>query len=857
MKESLGVKKYWIIFFVMVLLPGIGICFNQVALAEDSQYTISVTVGENGSADQSGEILINQGESQSIKLTPDSFYMIDELMVDGEAIDPSTLVDNTYTFENISKNHTLEASFYQVSVVVDPVELDFDSVIVGYGSIEPKTFTLTNTGKQGIAIGLPAPPVNFNLNTTESPVSNMINNPIQVKRLRAGESAVYQISPFENEEVGNYSETAVFNILDGERVVAQKQVVFQFEVLPITISSSSNENGTIDPKGDVVVNQGIDQTFNITPNPGFQIGDVLVDGTSVGPVSTYTFEGVKEPHRIEASFTPLPPALFTITGTAENNGRIDPSGDTSITQGGEQVYTITPNDHWDIADVFVDQKSIGAVNIYAFSNVNENHQISASFKEKAIDPVYSILVDSKIKDFGTAQEGYPKIESGKIKIRNTGNQEVTLNQPVGKNYDLGALSTVTIAGNEEAEFSVLPKNGLTPGTYEEVINIIGTNNINESITLNFIVTPKTTASISSEPGNKDFGIGKLGYQEITPETITIRNTGNEKNTIIQPKGTNYDITELSTKEPLENNQTTTFMIKPKNGLGVGTYNEVLTIKGSKDSIATVSLSFKVEEDPIYTLDITPQTLDFGTVVFGYKEQKSQTVTVTNHGNKDNEIAQPLGKTFNVSKITSTNKIPPRGTMAFTMTPKADLPIGNYSEIINIIGSNGSSTSVTATFNVTKKPVGSISISPDTKDFGAFDKGYSVESQTFTIKNTGNQKETLTHPKAANYLVGELSETVLEPGKTASFTIEPKPNLPAGNYTEKIEIKGNDGIYTTETVSFKVNQEERVNTVNTTPDKKVGQGNNRLKTIEILGFISIVLIILGSVGAIYYKKRKQS
>src|SRR5881628_1563311 len=56
-----------------------------------------------------------------------------------------------------------------------------------------------------------------------------------------------------------------------------------------TITSSAGPGGTITPLGAVVVSAGSDQSFTITPDACFAISDVVVDGSSVGTVGTYTF----------------------------------------------------------------------------------------------------------------------------------------------------------------------------------------------------------------------------------------------------------------------------------------------------------------------------------------------------------------------------------------------------------------------------------------------------------------------------------------------------------------------------------------------------------------------------------------
>lgn len=77
-----------------------------------------------------------------------------------------------------------------------------------------------------------------------------------------------------------------------------------------TITATADEHGKIDPAGTITVPKGDNKTFTITPDSGYHIKDVLVDGKSVGAVSTHTFENVVDNHTIHATFarkhTPTP-----------------------------------------------------------------------------------------------------------------------------------------------------------------------------------------------------------------------------------------------------------------------------------------------------------------------------------------------------------------------------------------------------------------------------------------------------------------------------------------------------------------------------------------------------------------------
>src|SRR5439155_7377974 len=64
------------------------------------------------------------------------------------------------------------------------------------------------------------------------------------------------------------------------------------ELLTYTLTASAGANGSISPSGTVSVNPGASQAFTITPNACYHVADVLVDGSSVGPVTSYTCTSV-------------------------------------------------------------------------------------------------------------------------------------------------------------------------------------------------------------------------------------------------------------------------------------------------------------------------------------------------------------------------------------------------------------------------------------------------------------------------------------------------------------------------------------------------------------------------------------
>lgn len=99
-----------------------------------------------------------------------------------------------------------------------------------------------------------------------------------------------------------------------------------------TITATAGANGSISPSGEVSVEAGGSKTFTITANEGYKIADVLVDGESVGAVSSYTFSGVQAKHTIEATFAyDMPTVGFEVRMTPHMGSQFE----VAYTENGE------------------------------------------------------------------------------------------------------------------------------------------------------------------------------------------------------------------------------------------------------------------------------------------------------------------------------------------------------------------------------------------------------------------------------------------------------------------------------------------------------------------------------------------
>jgi sugar lactone lactonase YvrE len=155
-------------------------------------------------------------------------------------------------------------------------------------------------------------------------------------------------------------------------VAANHTISASFAINSYSVTATAGANGSI--SGPAAVNYGDSANYSITPATGYHAVDVLVDGASVGAVSSYSFASVTANHTISASFAIN---SFSITATAGTNGSI--SGPATVNYGGSVMYMITPAAGYYVTDVLVDGARVGVVSSYTFSNVTANHTISASF----------------------------------------------------------------------------------------------------------------------------------------------------------------------------------------------------------------------------------------------------------------------------------------------------------------------------------------------------------------------------------------------------------------------------------------------------------------------------------------------
>jgi hypothetical protein len=292
-------------------------------------YAITASTGGDGSVTPAGVTDVPYGGSQAYVIAAEAHYHVADVRVDGATVGAVT----SYTFTNVAETHTISATF-----VLDTYAITATSG--GDGSVSPAGVTnVAYGGSQAYSI---TPAVHYH-------VADVFVDSTSVGAVSA------------------YTFTGV---------TAAHTISATFAIDVNTITASAGPDGTVTPAGATSVPYAGSQVYAIIPAAHHHVADVLVDGSSAGAVTAYTFTNVTVPHTISATFAI---DTYTITAGAGAGGGITPDGAVAVNWNASQAFTIVPNTHWHVADVLVDGASVGAVTAYTFTNVVATHTITATF----------------------------------------------------------------------------------------------------------------------------------------------------------------------------------------------------------------------------------------------------------------------------------------------------------------------------------------------------------------------------------------------------------------------------------------------------------------------------------------------
>jgi hypothetical protein len=337
-------------------------------LSADPSISITSNAGVGGSIVPLGNVSVSYGTDQRFTITPDTCHWVTELLIDGVP-DPSyqgAFEPFAFTFENVVADHTIDVNFQQASGIISMSGYvrtvsgeGIEGVILEGLPGNPTTnrsgyytASLTTTGcwsgtviprKEGYSfdpthrtyINLPADLteqnyIGFIISTITSTASSGGDIlPAGEVPVRYGEDQSFIITPdpcyrlsellIDSVAEPNYQGASETFIYTFEDVIADHTIEANFQQASGTITASAGPGGSISPEGIVEVPCGEDQSFTMTPNPGYDLDELLVDGSpdsnyqEATGTFIYTFENVIVDHTIEARFQEVP-ETFIISG---------------------------------------------------------------------------------------------------------------------------------------------------------------------------------------------------------------------------------------------------------------------------------------------------------------------------------------------------------------------------------------------------------------------------------------------------------------------------------------------------------------------------------------------------------------
>lgn len=180
----------------------------------------------------------------------------------------------------------------------------------------------------------------------------------------------------------NGASLGVVNSVSFTNVQADQTLSAVFDSVPdattYDITVTAGQGGSITP-GNMTLEEGQSASFSITPDIGYRILDVSVNGAAQGAVNTVAINNISADTTISATFEQIPVTTFTLTASAGSGGSVSPAS-TTVDEGEGASFTFTPQAGFEVDTVIVDGVSVGAVTSYSFTEVSADHQIAVSFK---------------------------------------------------------------------------------------------------------------------------------------------------------------------------------------------------------------------------------------------------------------------------------------------------------------------------------------------------------------------------------------------------------------------------------------------------------------------------------------------
>lgn len=399
--------------------PGIDYFIITPKNVAVESYDITATAGEGGTITAEGladgKVSVTEGESATFTIAANDGYEVSDVKVDGTSVGKRT----SYTFENVTAAHTIEATFAFINyTAANPFEFpttkgttktleaehatelinsnDSDSdpswplslgtgdwasngkflncmaykdyAKYAYVATVPGTYTVTGTYRAGAANKLAFSEENGKITATQVDCpSTSENGSLTVKTFTL---------TLEVTEAG--AGTLILTAPDTNK--APQLDKFDIVLTKTADEADLTELQTAITNAEEILNAADKDKYSAAALVELQelvnAGKQLTTASSQADVDAKKAEITAKTADIQTQ--------FTITATAGEGGKIAPTGTTKVYKGTSKAFTITPNAGYHVDSLTVDGTAVNVVTEYTFSDVTANHTIAVTFAKDAV-----------------------------------------------------------------------------------------------------------------------------------------------------------------------------------------------------------------------------------------------------------------------------------------------------------------------------------------------------------------------------------------------------------------------------------------------------------------------------------------
>lgn len=416
--------------------PGIDYFIITPKNVAVESYDITATAGEGGTITAEGladgKVSVTEGESATFTITANDGYEVSDVKVDGTSVGKRT----SYTFENVTAAHTIEATFaFANYTAANPFEFPTTkgttktleaehatTITEACGATEWRcevnseawasngkyinSLNKTSTGADSVAYAYNAP-VAGTYKVTVTYRSGSDTNKLawseQDGKITAGQvatpnSKVNNVLQAKTVEFNMVVTTAgagtlVFTAPDGDSPQTDK---FDIELVKLADEADLTELQTAIANAEAILNAADKDKYSAAALVELQ--ELVNAGKQLTTASSQADVDAKKAE-ITAKIADIQ-TQFTITATAGNGGKIAPTGATNVYKGTSKAFTITPNDGYHVDSLTVDGTAVDVVTEYTFSDVTANHTIAVTFAKDAM----TVAKENLLAAINTANE---------------------------------------------------------------------------------------------------------------------------------------------------------------------------------------------------------------------------------------------------------------------------------------------------------------------------------------------------------------------------------------------------------------------------------------------------------------------